>query len=58
MKTIVMFVLLAVALAITIADDVRVRALAALNDGAATECAMRTGYKYNCTDGSQAASCK
>jgi hypothetical protein len=27
-------------------------------DNAATECGLRTGYKYNCEDGTQSASCK
>jgi hypothetical protein len=28
------------------------------NDHAATECAVRTGFQYNCSDGTQAISCK
>jgi hypothetical protein len=28
------------------------------NDHAATECAVKTGWKYNCADGTQAASCE
>jgi predicted negative regulator of RcsB-dependent stress response len=29
-----------------------------VNDHAATECAERTGYRYNCADGTQKASCE
>ena len=28
------------------------------NDHAAAECALRTGYRYNCADGTQQVSCE
>lgn len=28
------------------------------NDHAATECAVKTGFRYNCADGTQAVSCQ
>lgn len=58
MKTFVMFTLLIAVLVVVAVDDFRARVSAAVNDGAATECAVRTGFKYNCADGSQSTSCK
>jgi hypothetical protein len=58
MRTVVMFMLLIAVLVVVAMDDFRAHVSAAVNDGAATECAVRTGYKYNCADGSQSASCK
>jgi len=28
------------------------------NDGAATECAVKTGWRYNCADGTQGITCE
>ena len=49
--------ILTLALLALAADDIHTHKLNHDNDGAATECAIRTGFLYNCTDGTQSVSC-
>jgi hypothetical protein len=56
MRTLTTF--LAVALVLVTINDIQTHKRNRSNDEAATECAVRTGFLYNCTDGTQSASCK